>query len=164
MKYEEILSALQQASGFDLYRLRAMLDRVLADPKWTLAVRRQLHQGQEVAYYDPATNQQHAATLIEFRRKEAVVRDQATGQYWVIPYAAINLEGADVRIRESGKPGLSRHEVSVGDTVGFLDKEQRQRQGRVIRLNDKTVTLLCDEQNWRVSYALLHRVMEARKK
>ena len=82
----------------------------------------------------------------------------------MIPYAAINLEGADVRIRESGKPGLSRHEVSVGDTVGFLDKEQRQRQGRVIRLNDKTVTLLCDEQNWRVSYALLHRVLEARKK
>ena len=29
MKYDEILSALQQASGFDLYRLRAMLDRVL---------------------------------------------------------------------------------------------------------------------------------------
>ncbi len=47
MKYDDILSALQQASGFDLYRLRAMLDRVLADPKWTLAVRRQLHQGQE---------------------------------------------------------------------------------------------------------------------
>lgn len=43
----------------------------------------------------------HVATLIEFRRKVAVVRDHATGQYWVIPYAAINLEGADVRIRES---------------------------------------------------------------
>ena len=40
MKSEEILSAQQQASGCDLYRLRAMLDRVLADPKWTLAVRR----------------------------------------------------------------------------------------------------------------------------
>jgi hypothetical protein len=159
MKYEEILSALQQASGFDLYRLRAMLDRVLADPKWTMAVRRQLRQGQEVAYYDPQTNQQHTATLIEFRRKEAVVRDLSTGKCWLISYAAINLEGADVRIRESGKPGLSRHEVSVGDTVGFLDKEQRQRQGRVIRLNDKTVTLLCDDQNWRVSYSFLHRVL-----
>lgn len=164
MKYDEILSALQMASGFDLYRLRVMLDRVLADPKWTLAVRRQLHQGQEVAYYDPATNQQHTATVVEFRRKDVVVRDRGMGQYWVIPYAAINLEGADVRIRESGKPGLSRHEVVVGDTVGFLDKEQRQRQGRVVRLNDKTVTLLCDEQKWRVSYTLLHRVLDARRK
>jgi hypothetical protein len=26
------------------------------------------------------------------------------------------------------------------------------------------VTLLCDEQSWRVSYGLLHRVLEARKK
>lgn len=164
MNYDEILSALQHASGFDLYRLRAMLDRVLADPKWTLAVRRQLHQGQELVYYDPVANQQHSATLIECRRKDVVVCDHATRQQWVIPYAAINLEGADIRIRESGAAGLSRHEISVGDTVGFLDKEQRQRQGQVIRLNDQTVTLLCDGQNWRVSYALLHRMLEARKK
>lgn len=88
MKYDEILSTLQQASCFAPYRLRALLERVLPDPKWTLAVRQKLHQGQEVAYHDPATNQQHAATLIEFRRKEEVVRDRDTGQYWVIPYAA----------------------------------------------------------------------------
>lgn len=70
MKYEDILASFQQASGFDLYRLRAMLD----DPKWIVAVRQRLHVGQQVAYFDPATNQQHAATVVEFRRKEVVVR------------------------------------------------------------------------------------------
>jgi hypothetical protein len=49
--------------------------------------------------------------------------------------------------------------VAIGDTVGFLDHEHRQRSGKVIRLNDKTVTLHCDGQKWRVAYALLHRVL-----
>lgn len=161
MKYEDILSAFQQASGFDLYRLRAMLDRVLDDPKWIVAVRQRLHAGQQVAYFDPTTNQQHAATVVEFRRKEVVVCQQASGQYWVIPYTAINLDGADVKIRESGRLGLSRHELAVGETVGFLDHEQRQRQGQIIRLNDKTVTLISDGQKWRVSYSYLHHVLDA---
>ncbi|PRP68648.1 MULTISPECIES: hypothetical protein [Chromobacterium] len=161
MKYEDILAAFQQASGFDLYRLRAMLDRVLDDPKWIVAVRQSLHIGQQVAYFDPATNQQHAASVVEFRRKEVVVRRQESGQYWVIPYAAINLDGADVKIRETGHPGLSRHELAVGETVGFLDHEQRQRQGQIVRLNDKTVTLISDGQKWRVSYNYLHHVFDA---
>jgi hypothetical protein len=32
---------------------------------------------------------------------------------------------------------------------------------QVIRLNDKTVTLLCGQQQWRVAYAFLHRVVDA---
>ena len=45
--------------------------------------------------------------------------------------------------------------------VGFLDHEQRQRSGQIVRLNDKTVTLISDGQKWRVAYALLHRVVDA---
>jgi hypothetical protein len=45
--------------------------------------------------------------------------------------------------------------------VGFLDRSQQQRSGRIIRLNDKTVTLLCNQQQWRVGYGLLHRVVES---
>ena len=47
----------------------------------------------------------------------------------------------------------------IGDTVGFLDHDHRQRSGQVVRLNDKTVTLNADGQKWRVAYALLHRVL-----
>ncbi|QND82998.1 Uncharacterized protein ChrSV_0770 [Chromobacterium vaccinii] len=161
MKYEDILAAFQQASGFDLYRLRAMQDRVLDDPKGIAAVRQYLNIGQEVTYFAPTTNQQHAATVVEFRRKKVVVRQQVDGQYWTIPYTAINLDGVDIKIRETGRPGLSRHEVAVGETVGFMDQEQRQRQGQIIRLNDKTVTLVSEGQKWRVAYSYLHRVLEA---
>ena len=34
MDFAAVLQALNQASGFELYRLRAAIDRVLADPKW----------------------------------------------------------------------------------------------------------------------------------
>lgn len=163
MNYDEILAAFKNASGFDLYRLRVMLDRMLDDPKWIAAVGVHLHVGQRVLYYDAGANQQHEATILELRRKDVVVRHESDKRRWAIPYTCINLQGADVKIRETGVSGLSRHEVSIGDLVGFMDNDHRQRQGRVMRLNDKTVTINSDGQKWRVPYDYLHRVIEAGK-
>ena len=94
-------------------------------------------------------------------RSQAVVLDLETQKRWLISYAAINLDGADVEIREQPKHGLSRQSVAVGDVVGFVDRDQRQRSGKILRLNDKTVTLQVGHQQWRVAYALLHRVVES---
>jgi len=98
--------------------------------------------------------------VLELRRKQAVILDQEDGRRWLISYAAINLDGTDVQIREQPRQGLGRNEVAIGDAVGFVDRNQQQRSGRIIRLNDKTVTLLCGQQQWRVAYAYLHRVMD----
>lgn len=98
--------------------------------------------------------------MLELRRKQVVVLDIATRKRWLISYAAINLDGADVEIREKPKQGLGRNEVAAGDIVGFMDRNQQQRSGRIVRLNDKTVTLLCGQQQWRVAYGLLHRVVD----
>ena len=160
MNFDNILDALKQASGFDLYRLRAMLDRVLDDPKWIAAVQRQRLIGQQVSYYEAGSNTELTAQVLEFRRKQVVVRDLVTQKLWLIPYTAINLDGVDVKIREADRVGLSRHEVSVGETVGFIDREHRQRHGKIIRLNDKTVTLESGGQKWRVSYSYLHWVLD----
>ena len=73
MNFDNILDALKQASGFDLYRLRAMLDRVLDDPKWIAAVQRQLLIGQQVSYYEAGSNTELTAQVLEFRRKQVVV-------------------------------------------------------------------------------------------
>ncbi len=88
------------------------------------------------------------------------MRPTDTGQLWALAYTAINVNRVDVSIRETSQPGVSRHEVAIGDTVGFLDHDQRQRSGQVVRLNDKTVTVISDGQKWRVAYALLHRVLQ----
>ena len=160
MNFSEILAQLNSASAFDLYRLRAAIDRVLDQPGWLDAVRSRLRVGQTMQYFDPAANRSHQGQLLELRRKQAVVLDLATQKRWLISYAAINLDGADVEIREKPGQGLGRNEVATGDVVGFLDRNHQQRSGRILRLNDKTVTLLCGQQQWRVAYGLLHRVVD----
>ena len=49
---------------------------------------------------------------------------------------------------------------ALGDVVGFVDRDQQQRTGQIIRLNDKTVTLQCAQGQWRVAYSFLHRVVD----
>ena len=161
MNYSEILSQLKAASAFDLYRLRAAIDRTLDEPTWMIAVQSRLHVGQTIEYFDPQANASHTGQLLELRRKQAVVLEKATGQRWLISYAAINLDGVDVDIREKPRQGLGRNEVAVGDRVGFLGRDHKERSGRIIRLNDKTVTIDCEQQQWRVSYSLLHRVLDS---
>jgi hypothetical protein len=126
-----------------------------------LAIQSHLQIGQLVEYFDAQANSLRHGQILELRRKQAVILDQDDGRRWPISYATINLEGADVRIREQPKQGLGRNEVTVGEIVGFLDRNLQQRSGRVVRLNDKTVTLLCGQQQWRVAYAYLHRIVDS---
>lgn len=161
MNFSDVLNALNQASAFELYRMRAAIDRVLDEPRWLLAIQARLQVGQPVEYFDAQANTLRRGQVLELRRKQAVVLDRDDGRRWLISYAAINLDGADVEIREQKPQGLGRNEVAIGDVVGFVDRNQQQRGGRIIRLNDKTVTLQCGQQQWRVAYCFLHRVVES---
>jgi hypothetical protein len=161
MNFSETIANLNRASAFELYRLRAAIDRILDQPDWMIAVRSRLRIGQVIQYFDPVANRAQQGQVLELRRKQAVVLDVATNKRWLISYAAINLDGADVEIREKPTQGLGRNEVAAGDIVGFVDRDQQQRSGRILRLNDKTVTLLCGQQQWRVAYGLLHRVVDS---
>ena len=155
MNFTEVLDALKRASGFELYRLRAAIDRTLDDPKWTIAIRKALRVGQQVEYFDEKDNRLCNGQILELRQKTVLLLRLDTAQRWLMPYTSINLGGIDAAIRD--KPS---QEVAVGDIVGFHDREQRQRNGRIIRLNDKTVTLISGDQQWRVAYSLLHRVVD----
>lgn len=161
MNFSDIIKSLNNASAFDLYRMRAAIDRVLDEPRWMQSVQVRLKIGQDVQYFDPQANALRQGRVLEMRRKQAVVLDVADARRWLISYAAINLDGSDVQIRENKPQGLGRNEVAIGDVVGFVDRDQNQRTGKVIRLNDKTVSLQCDGAQWRVAYAFLHRVLDA---
>lgn len=161
MNFSDVIKSLNQASAFDLYRMRAAIDRVLDDPKWLHAIQARIQVGQQVSYFSVQANTLKRARVLELRRKQVILRDLDDAQSWIIDYAAINLDGADVQIREQKSQGLGRNEVAIGETVGFLDRDQQQRTGKVIRLNDKTVTLLCGSSQWRVAYSYLHRVVES---
>jgi hypothetical protein len=159
MDYSAILAALRQASAFDLYRLRWAIDRQLDDPRWIVAVHTRVHRGQPVTFYDPRDNALRQGVVNELRRKHVVLQ-MADGHRVLVEYASINLDGVDAQIREQPKQGLGRHEVRVGDVVGFQDRHGHPHQGTIIRLNDKTVTLQSETQQWRVGYTLLHRLID----
>ena len=126
-------------------------------------MKRQLHIGQEIEYFDSRRNGLRRAQIIEFRSKEVLLQPLNTNEYWLIAYTAINIDGIDVQIRNTQAKGLSRNEIAVGDTLGFLDSEQTQRQGKAVRLNAKTVTLDCEGEKWRVGYEFLHRVVDGER-
>ena len=161
MNFSETIATLNSSSAFELYRLRAAIDRVLDEPRWMQSVQVRLKVGQDVEYFDPQANALRRGKVLEMRRKQAVVLDMNDSRRWLISYAAINLDGSDVQIRESKTQGLGRNEVAIGDVVGFVDRDQNQRTGTIIRLNDKTVSLQSGATQWRVAYAYLHRVVDA---
>ncbi|UUZ68757.1 hypothetical protein LP416_02165 [Polaromonas sp. P2-4] len=162
MNFSDVIKTLNQASAFELYRMRAAIDRVLDEPRWLQAIQARLQIGQSVQYFDPQANALKRGQVLELRRKQAVVLDLDDAKRWIISYAAINLDGSDVQIRDEQKPqGLGHNEVAIGEVVGFVDRDQQQRTGQIIRLNDKTVTLQCEKGQWRVAYSFLHRVVDA---
>lgn len=162
MNFSEVLKALNQASAFELYRMQVAIGRLLADPRWADAIRGQLRIGQVIEYFDGRANAAHQAQILELRRTQALVLNLATQKRWLVRYASINIGGRDVQIREQPQHGLGRNEVAIGEVLGFLDSDQQQRSGKVIRLNDKTVTLAFGGQKWRGGYTLLHGVVDGR--
>ena len=57
--------------------------------------------------------------------------------------------------------GLEKIQLKVGDTVGFQDKQNNDVYGEIIRLNQKTATIVTNANaKWRVAYELLYLVIE----
>jgi hypothetical protein len=157
VNYAALLEALQQASGFELFRLRAAIDRALSAPERIDAIRRCIKRGQRIEYFDARDNRLYGGLVLEMRNTTLVILDTERAVRILIDYAALNLDGADTVIRDSSAKGIDRQEVAVGDFVGFQDRDGNQRHGKVVRLNSKTVTLDCNGHPWRVAYTLLHR-------
>ncbi|MEM7793544.1 MAG: hypothetical protein AAF579_03710 [Cyanobacteria bacterium P01_C01_bin.118] len=160
MDYSAIVRAIDQCTGFDLYRLYVAIGKMLEDPKRITEVKRRLHAGDTVEYLDPVKNRIVTAKLIKFQRTKVVVKNLENQEEWIIPYYALNIYGANTTITEDIKEGLGRNEVAVGDHVGFFDRDGNERYGNVIRLNQKTVTLDCNNQKWRVAYSFLFKVID----
>ena len=158
MNYSEILKEIEKASSFDLFRLSVALDRMLEEPSRIIAVKQKLIIGREIEYFEPSENRAIKAKVIGFKRTKVSIENIHDKKRWLIPYYFINIENIDTTISEN-KVGLGRNEVKVGDLVGFIDRSNREKYGRIIRLNQKTVTLELENTQWRVAYQLLFRIL-----
>jgi hypothetical protein len=161
MDYSKIIEALKQASLFDLYRLSVAINHQLENPQRVAEIRKRLKPGQLIRYFDPTENRLIEANLIELRRTQLLVENTYDRQRWTIPVYWVNLDEVNTDINVSPKTRLDKSQLSVGDIVGFPDKQNNDVHGEVIRLNQKSATIRTNvNTEWRVGYQWLYLVIE----
>ena len=86
MNYSEVIDALNNATGFDLFRVSAAIDKMLDDPKRIIELKQHLRTGQEIEYFEPDENTIVKACIIEFKRTRVRIKRIDNGANWTIPY------------------------------------------------------------------------------
>lgn len=157
-----LLDALRNAPSLDLYELSLALNQMLADPRRILEVRRHLHLGAQVMYFDHRRGTLAPGRVLQLQATSVTIQNIATHTQWKLPYAAIVVDPAQ---RAEQAPPMPPRPVEaptfkLGDTVSFTDKHLRERIGTVTRINAKSCSLLCDGEQWRVSPGLLRKIID----
>jgi hypothetical protein len=155
------MNALENASDLELLQLRTAIDHLLANPKRILAIRQRLATGQEVGFWSLADRRMHRGRVVRFKPDQVLVHEEPPGNRLVwVEYAALVLDASQAPPAPPPRPMLTRADFAPGDTVGFEGRDLLQHIGTLVRLNQKTATVSCPEGEWRVSYGLLHRVVD----
>ncbi|MEC5159249.1 hypothetical protein ACFDR9_003280 [Janthinobacterium sp. CG_23.3] len=86
MNFSDVLKVLNEASAFELFRMRAAISVALDEPARLQAIQARLQAGQSVEYFDARANAQRIGTILELRRKTALIVDRDDGKRWLIDY------------------------------------------------------------------------------
>ena len=73
-----LLDALRNAPSLDLYELSLAIDRMLDDPHRILEVRRHLHLGAQVMYFDHRRGTLAPGRILQLQPTTATVQDDLT--------------------------------------------------------------------------------------
>ena len=158
-----LLDALRNAPSLDLYELSLALNQMLSDPRRILEVRRHLHLGAQVMYFDHRRGTLAPGRVLQLHSTNATVQDLSTLTHWRLPYAAIVADPEQCTGQTTSKSlpqPVDKPEFKLGDTVSFTDKHLRERIGTITRINAKSCSLLCEGEQWRVSPGLLRKVID----
>lgn len=164
-----LVDALGQASSLQLYRLQAILRRMITDPKRVIEIRRQLHLGQMVRYFDLESDRMREARVVEMKDKEILVQDQATLRHWRLAYAAVeppvsgqsDVADSAASTMPATAPKAGREDFQRGQKVAFEDKHLRTQVGVITRINQRTASIdTGDGLLWKVSFGLLRHVVD----
>ena len=165
MDYSTVMSELDNASLFDLYRLNVAIRKELDDPRRIEEVKRMIKEGDIISYFEDSENRLIQAEVIELKRVRVLVRNKHDMKRWTIPFYMVNVEDVATEITHpTTAKGMNRNEIRIGDLVGFRSKSNKNVRGKVMRINPKTVTLFVEpNQKWRVSYSMLYPIIDGEK-
>lgn len=135
-----------------------------------MQARGQLHTGQQVQYLSWNDGKMRAARVVAMKDRRVTVHDEASRSLLTVPYAAVvpaqaNVTevgaGASAQRPPTAPPEIaSRADFRVGQRVSFTDQQLQHRIGMIMRINQRTATLNCEGQGWRVAFGLLHHLVD----
>jgi hypothetical protein len=172
----KLIEELPMASSAELYQLSWVIDQLLADPRRIVQARSELHTGQRVQYFNWEDGKLRAAVVVSMKDRRVTVLDEAARAHFTVPYGALmpvdqsqpaaqgqaHTASAPQRAKPTPPPEIARREdFRVGNRVSFTDQNLQHRVGLIVRINQRTATLDCDGQTWRVGFGLLRRVVDA---
>ena len=158
----EIITQLEKATPFQLWRLKALIERLLNDPNKLLEVRRKLHIGQNITYFELEENREVSAIILKILRTHVLVKNTHDGEEWKLSLYMLNIEGLPTDVAGK-KQKVNRLTLKVGEKVGFINHKQDNKLlcGIVTKLNTKTASVkLLTGEMWRVSYGALFYVLD----
>lgn len=167
MQDAALIESLGRATSLQLYQLAAVVDRLLTDPRRIVAIRKDLHLGQVVRFYDDRTDKMRLGRVIEMRDTQVIVEGTEVRGQWRLPYAAIEppmMPGDKPQATaatEPSPPRPTRADFQRGQKVSFTDRHLQVHVGVITRCNPKTATVATGDGNsWSVPYGALRHVLD----
>ena len=161
-----LLELLQQTGNLQLFELNSVIQRMLADPRRIVQVRKDLHLGQTVRFMDWRDGQMRAGTFVAMKDTQLTIQEQATRSAWTVPYTAVEppAPGAPRPAPEPAPPPAprpDRNDFRRGEKVAFEDKHLNTVVGVIVRINQRTASIdPGDGTTWRVGFSLLRHVVD----
>ena len=163
-----VLDALQNASSLELFQLSTLIERLLADPRRILAVRKDMHMGQTVRFVDWRDGSLREGKVVAMRDTQVTLQDLRERKEWKLPYAAIEPPLPDPATRPQAvapeppaAPRPTRNDFRCGEKVAFEDKYLQTVVGTIVRINSRTATIdPGDGTQWRVGFGLLRHILD----
>ena len=158
---ETVLEICESLSSYQLYRLEQKIASMVEDPERISRIKSRLSPGDEIQYFLADENRDVTGVFLKHNRTYASICRTDDGERWRIPYSWINIDESEFHTRSANNK-VTRDDISVGEYVGFTDRHNQERFGKVIRINQKTVSIDCEDgKQWRVAYCFLFPVLDA---
>jgi hypothetical protein len=160
-----LLEVLQHASNLQLFQLNAVIERMLADPKRIVQVRKDLHMGQTVRFMDWRDGRMRVGKIIAMKDTRLTVHEDGTRSSWTVPYTAVEPPAPGTAKPAAPEPQpaprAGRNDFRCGEKVAFQDKHLNTVVGTIVRINQRTATIdPGDGATWRVGFSLLRHVVD----
>jgi len=160
-----LIEALNRATSLELYQMASLIEPLMTDPRRIVAIRKDLHLGQVVRFYEARSDKILRGRIVDMRDTSLTLQGTEFRGEWKLPYAALEPPQPGVKPERVPSapptaPKPTRADFARGDKVSFTDRHLQVHVGIITRCNPKTASVDSDGEAWSVPYRALARVVD----